>query len=359
MILPNSDTLAIQNLSHAFDKTTASYKHFWFISILQIFATTRAEKIYVKDIMARMVANAWYPVHYFKLSFGKLDNLFDTVVDLQRLLNIPIDAKVNEVVNVLSRHSDKKEVRNRLMALSTYVPYRFLNPWLCQQSNKLAMKLSQNEEFGCPYGLYSEEKTNELYIYIHESWREYLLLHYRILLDFTYWNLTNFLQVRNPNVPAISEKLMRSERRHSLLKQRAYWNRVIEIGGVLKCIYTGREIKNEEYDLDHFIPWSFVSHDLLWNLVPADRSINSSKSNRLPDLSLYLPRLIQMQHRSLQTIMRSGATRFNILDDYLSLGFTPYELSEMSDTKFTEIFERTLIPIHQIAKNMGFEDWTY
>lgn len=30
------------------------------------------------------------------------------------------------------------------------------------------------------------------------------------------------------------------------------------------------------------IPWSFVMNDELWNLMPMDSSLNSSKSNRLP-----------------------------------------------------------------------------
>jgi 5-methylcytosine-specific restriction endonuclease McrA len=346
-------------LSHAFEKTTATYKYFWFISILQIYATTKEEKIFVKDIVVRMVANAWYPVHYFKLSFGKLDNLFDTVRDLQQLLQIPIDSKVNEVVNVLTRHYHRKEVSDRLMALANYVPYRFLNPWLNIQSNPLAMIHSQRFEGGCPYGLFCEDKTKALYIRINPEWCSYLIAHYRILLDFAFWNLTIFLQAKNPNVPAISDKLMRSEQRHSLAKQRTYWNRVIDIKGSLKCIYTGREILSGEYDLDHFIPWSFVSHDLLWNLVPADRCINSSKSNKLPDLGLYLPKLARLQQESLQAVLRKGDSQLAALDDYFSLGFTPYQLSEMSDEHFMEVYERTFHPIHQIAMNMGFEAWVY
>jgi hypothetical protein len=359
MILPNSDAQPIRSLSHAFDKTTATYKYFWFISILQIYAIKKEEKIPVRDILARMVANAWYPVHYFKLSFGKLDSLFDTVVYLQQSLHIPIDAKVNEVVNALTQNYHTKDVRDRLLKLSIHVPYRFLNPWINNQDNKQVVAQSQRYKGGCPYGLFTEEDEREMYIRINPMWSDYMITHYRILLDFAYWNLTNFLQVRNPNVPAISEKLTRADHRHSLSKQRIYWNRVIEIKGSLRCIYTDREIRIGEYDIDHFIPWSFVSHDLLWNLVPADRSINSSKSNRLPDLTEYLPKLARVQREALQAVLNQGASQLSALDDYISLGFTPSELSEMSEEKFTEVFKRTIIPIHQLAANMGFEAWVY
>jgi hypothetical protein len=357
MALPNSETQTIRNLSHAFDNTTATYKFFWFISILQIYAGSQADQIYIRDIMAHMVANAWYPVHYFKLSFGSLDKLFDTVIFMHQYLGIPVEANPREVVEALQRHYHEKEVEDRLMAHAKYVPYRFLNPWLHTPDDKPTIELSQRFYQDCPYALFKDEHR-EMYIRINPTWRDYLLTHYRILLDFARWNLTLFLQSRNPNVPAISDKLTRVEHRHSLSHQRAYWNRVIEIRGSLQCIYTGREIHLRQYDLDHFIPWSFVAHDLLWNLIPVDPSINSSKSDRLPDLKRYLPKLARMQQESLRAVWRQGS-QLAVLDDYLSLGYSLDELVGMRTTQFTKLLQRTITPIHQIASNMGFEVWDY
>jgi len=121
-----------------------------------------------------------------------------------------------------------------------------------------------------------------------------------ILVDFAYWNLTLFLQTRNPNVPAIPNKLIRPEVRNSLTKQHNYWDMVMTIGGPIHCIYTDKLLHPKDYDLDHFIPWSFVCYDLLWNLIPSNGSINSSKSDKLPDLGFYLPKLAALQHHSLQ-----------------------------------------------------------
>lgn len=100
----------------------------------------------------------------------------------------------------------------------------------------------------------------------------------RYIGRFRLLNLTQFLQVRNPNVPAISNKLIKPETRAPLTAQHRYWNTVMQITGPIECIYTGRQLHSGEYELDHFIPWSFVSHNLLWNLVPADGSVNSSKT---------------------------------------------------------------------------------
>ncbi|WP_410479158.1 HNH endonuclease domain-containing protein [Pedobacter miscanthi] len=38
---------------------------------------------------------------------------------------------------------------------------------------------------------------------------------------------------------------------------------------------------------EHFIPYAFVSHDLIWNLIPADPSFNSPKNDRLPRIEDY------------------------------------------------------------------------
>ena len=130
------------------------------------------------------------------------------------------------------------------------------------------------------------------------------------------------------------------------------------LGGPIHCIYTNKELHPKEYDLDHFIPWSFVSHDLLWNLIPSDDSINSSKNNKLPDIQFYLPKLANLHHESIRILMKAGKEP-KILEDFGSIGYTARELASMNDVKFLELYERTFKPINQIALNMGFEIWKH
>ena len=132
----------------------------------------------------------------------------------------------------------------------------------------------------------------------------------------------------------------------------------MSIGGPIKCIYTGKTLYPGDYDLDHFIPWSFVSHDLLWNLIPSDGSVNSSKSNKIPDVSIYLPKLAMLHHKSLQIMIAHGVET-KVMEDYLSLGHTSRELADMDNDHFRELYERTFNPLSQIALNMGFETWKY
>ena len=356
MQIPQDDKLTTNRLGKIFSNTTATYKFFWFVSILQIHAKTQSLKINVWDIVIRMVANAWYPIHYFRLSFGKSDSLFEIVMELQRITQIPIDANAETIIVGIKDRFNDKQVKKLLTTLTLNVPYRFLSPWIKTSDDKLMVVRSQTLENGCLYSLHKDNA--EFYIDLNPVWDTYLHSHYNILVDFAYWNLTQFLQTRNPNVPAISNKLIRPDSRNSLTKQHDYWDMVMEIGGPIHCIYTNKLLLPQEYDLDHFIPWSFVSHDLLWNLIPSDGSINSSKSNKLPDMNFYLPKLAQMQQYAIQTVLKANKVP-KVMEDFVSLGYTPKELSDMSSDRFREVYERTFNPLSQIAQNMGFETWKY
>lgn len=356
MNIPQSDTLSTIRLGKIFTKTVATYKYFWFLSILQIHANTGNLRIDVWDIVVRMVANAWYPIHYFRLSFGKSDSLFEIVMELQKVTNLSIDSDTETIIQELKDRLEESEIKSRLKILTLNVPFRFLRPWIDTSDNKEMVMRSRLFENGCLYAIYKD--NTDFYIDINPSWDVYIHNHYNILIDFTYWNLIQFLQVRNPNVPAISSKLIKPISRSSLSNQHHYWDMIIELGGPIQCIYTGKELYQSDYDLDHFLPWSFVSHNLNWNLVPSDGSINSSKSNKLPDLSLYLCKLADIQQNSLRICVNANKTP-KILEDYLSLGYTPHELVDMNNIQFMELYERTFKPMNQIALNMGYETWKY
>ena len=49
------------------------------------------------------------------------------------------------------------------------------------------------------------------------------------------------------------------------------------------CFYSGGKIDDEHLAIDHVLPWSYLYSDDLWNLVYVDKSVNSSKGNRIPN----------------------------------------------------------------------------
>ena len=240
MYIPEHDRLTTKCLGNIYSKTTATYKYFWFLSILQIHAKTDRLQIDVWDIVIRMVANAWYPVHYSRLSFGRIDSLFEIVMNLQQTIGIPIDADIEKVCEVLRDKIDERQIKSKLRVLTQNVPYRFLRPWIDTSDDKEVTLRSLSFEYKCLYSIHKEEAG--FYIEINPAWDTYLHNHYNILVDFTYWNLTQFLQVRNPNVPAISNKLIKPVTRDSLSNQHRFWDTVIELSGSIRCIYTNKEL---------------------------------------------------------------------------------------------------------------------
>lgn len=65
-----------------------------------------------------------------------------------------------------------------------------------------------------------------------------------------------------------------NDKMRKLSNVRKLWENVLEVQEI-RDVFTGREIVPKQYDVDHFIPWSFVMNDELWNLMPMDYSLNS------------------------------------------------------------------------------------
>jgi hypothetical protein len=106
--------------------------------------------------------------------------------------------------------------------------------------------------------------------------------------------------------------------------------------------------------MEHFIPHAFVAHDLLWNLVPAAPAYNLAKSDRLPRLEHHLRPYIDA-HWQLATVVRNHDLRSKLLEDYLTI--VPEPLHQVTDRYlFGDKLRDTLVPLHGIARNNGFEE---
>lgn len=99
----------------------------------------------------------------------------------------------------------------------------------------------------------------------------------------------------NPEVPGLVYKLApMDEKIRKLPHVRKLWEGIFDVFEV-KDVFTGKPVNTKQYDIDHFIPWSFVMNDELWNLMPMDSSLNSSKKGFLSgNLSLKYLRAISL-----------------------------------------------------------------
>ena len=91
-ILPQSDIVEAGYLNRMLDNFSASYKIYWFKGIFTEVMKGKSEIAY-KRIVACMIAAAWYPVVYYKLSLGFSDKLADVILYLHKELGIVRDEK--------------------------------------------------------------------------------------------------------------------------------------------------------------------------------------------------------------------------------------------------------------------------
>lgn len=348
MNLPFSDNLPTNKLASSFANTSATYKFYWLIAILELVEIGQIN-IKKRDIFSRMISNSWYTVNYFHVSFGKQDLIQNAVEDILKFESLAIDIKKDNLISILE-NSNKIETKKSLEHFNLNVPHWFLSPWfpkLKDENNsnykKRIYTYSQNFENGCLYSLYDD------YIVINPIWISYLKSNSKILKDFCYWNLSLFLQTRNPNVPDMPNKLIKPPVRNGLTKQtNEYWKIVFKELGSIDCIFTNTKLYFDEknYALDHFVPHAFVSHDLIWNLLPIEKKFNSSKSDKLPLFEKHFDKFYDLQKIAFE-INRHHNSKSRYMDEYLSI-FPNIDSFEK------EKFSNTIQPLITIASNNGF-----
>lgn len=366
MHLPNHQKLEIQKLSTVFKSTSTSYKFYWFYSLLKVIEQNKSE-IEMKDLFIQMVVNVWYPNHYFKINFGvqdKLGKLANEALEIEEL-NLQIDTKATVLTRQLSNfinENPKHSFSENLLKISDYVPFRFIRPWFeaevkGMKDGKLNRTIKALATVGTSYK--SPYYFDNDRLVFDEDWFNYFRQHLKIMQDFCLWNLLKYLQKRNPNVPNIAAKLFPpNSKDRSLATQHTFWKSIIEHQNQsIQCIYSKQIIK--DYALDHFIPWSFVTHNQLWNLVPIPQSVNSQKSNNLPKLDLYFEPFADLQYQAFRIGYDLNLKKS--LEDYLEVFNTELkQIRKFSENDFKTKLRQQIEPLSQIAANMGFtQNWTY
>lgn len=366
--LPREEIIDIRLLESIFTNMVNSYKIYWFNSIFEEIIKGR-KIIPFKNIVSGMISNSWYTLLTYHLNFGVTDQLESVVSEINTKYIREKSINKNELYNKLV--SSKNEELNKLIAtFYVYVPYRLLTPFYEKQvkgirdgaRNRAIENLTINDS-KVLYKISSREKT----IQINDIWFKYINDNQNIVRGWIKYKTIEFLQSRNPNVPAIIYKLEPQIERN-LNTAKKYWNEVIK-GVKISDIYTKREFTKENYkeigplSIDHFIPWSFVGHDKIWNLIPTFGKINSSKNNSLPKLNMYLSEFCELQFKGID-FMRRSLKGSKCLEDYLGIN-SEIKINDLSSVngdfnkdKFINDLTNAINPLYQIAYNQGFSEWS-
>ncbi|WP_457640556.1 HNH endonuclease domain-containing protein [Persephonella sp.] len=354
---------------------TNSYKILWFYGILEEIKNKNKE-IPIENIIIRMIAQAWYPILEYKLSFGKQDQLYILVNKIYKEKNDEIKNKYNlKNARAINRkylldflfNMLKEKDQNLFEAIniiSKYVPYRFLSPFyknlLRGKKDYEKNDIIYNQLKNDPYAVYKiiKIKNKILKIDINEKWFFYFYFNQKIIESWVIYHLISFLQSKNPNIPAIVYKIFPPNSR-KLEPAKDYWKDIVKISikirNPLKDIYTNNILSLEDISIDHFLPWNFVMHDQLWNLVPTFRNVNSSKSDNLPKKEKYLDKFIDFHIKSINIALKFELKNKK-LEDYLYISDI---YNNFDKNSFKENLRNTIEPLYQIALNQGYQEWEY
>ena len=108
------------------------------------------------------------------------------------------------------------------------------------------------------------------------------------------------------------------------------------------------------------LPWSFVAHDRPWNLLPVPKSINSSKSDRLP-AEHYLADLASLQHAGIAAMHTalSEARWLKAVEPFMMDLHLDKE-ALLDPARIRRAYEETMTPVEATARRQGFEGgWEY
>ena len=367
--------LNIESFIHMLDDTSECYKFYWLDALLELFSRGRVE-IPFDDLIDKMIADAWYSVLEYHLHLGPknangkiMNNLERAIIKLEKISKLSHCADENSIIAAIKEFN--KEIKEEKNQLILNVPYRLLssfmpeisgNDKLWNQKKRLIAYIEKLNQVEClPYSIIDGVALNKKVV-INKNWQEFLADNYVTISGWIEMKKVRYLQNRNPGVPGIIYKLApENDKQRKLKYVRELWNTIIDVTPVYD-IYTHKTFAKNDFDVDHFVPWSFVANDELWNLLPMDSSLNSSKSNHLPEWNKYFYLFAENQY-----IMFQNAQKYErIMDafkkcqrDNLVMPWSLEELyvPECDKQSFICVLEKNLRNVYDSAKMQGYEIW--
>lgn len=370
------NTLDIEGFSHMMKDPSYCYKFYWLEAIVQLIAEGVTETTF-NAVIDEMICNAWYSVREFHIHLSGMqadgqvrDGLERAVLRLSELSSLPANASKVEIKNAIKKYA--AELKSAKEQLTNMVPYRALAGFFDKDEESVDwgsvrrvtayIERINREVVLLPYTLGNGSKLNKE-IYFQPSWIKMIQDNTVAILGWIQYEKVKWLQNNNPEVLGLVYKLApMDEKMRKLGNVRKLWEAVLDMRPV-KDVFTEQNIEPGKYDVDHFIPWSFVMNDELWNLMPMDSSLNSSKSNRLPKWDPFFERFAANQYLLYGFIHeKAGIYKLfeNCYRDNLHSIWAGQELYRKgnSKTEFYNILLKNMQPVYDSARRQGYEIWS-
>ncbi len=369
------NALDIEGFSQMMKDPSYCYKFYWLEGIVRILSEG-AESTTFDSVINEMICSAWYSVREFHIHLSGLqadgqvrDGLERAVLILTDVSNLPSNASRVEILNAIREH--EAELKTAKEQLTNMVPYRALAgfflkdgatiDWGSVKRMTAYIEKINREVVALPYTLGASSKLKKE-IYFQPAWAEMIRDNTVAILGWINYEKVKWLQNNNPEVPGLVYKLApMDEKMRKLGNVRKLWEGILTFHEV-RDVFTGNPIASKKYDVDHFIPWSFVMNDELWNLMPMDSSLNSSKSNRLPKWDPFFERFAENQYLMYGLIHeKEGIYKLytDCYKDNLHSIWAGQELYRKGNTKeeFYAILQKNMQPVYDSARRQGYEVW--
>lgn len=372
-----SNYLDIEGFSRMMNNPTCCYKFYWLEAIVQLISQNKKEATY-DEIINEMIANAWYSVVEFHVHLSGIlgngeikDGLEKAVLNLHKLSGLQSNASKVEIKNKILEFD--RELKNDKMVLTKNVPYKALSGFANRGAESINLNSSagimmeyynrlNRKDRALPY-TFGTQNGLERKIVFHDSWIRMIQDNTVSILGWIQYEKVRWLQNHNPEVPGLVYKLAPlDEKMRKLVHVRNLWQGVLEITDMVD-VFKDELIRKEAYAVDHFIPWSFVMNDELWNLMPMDSSLNSAKSNKLPQWEKFFGRFAGNQFTMYELVHEKPGIR-KLYDhcyrNNLHSIWASQELYRKGNSKdeFYGILEKNMRPVYDSARRQGYEIWT-
>ena len=367
--------LDVEGFSLMMKDPSYCYKFYWLEAIVKLISEGITDTTF-NDIIDEMITNAWYSVREFHIHLSGYQNgdirdgLERAVLKLSELSMLPANASKTEIKNTIVKCNPELKVFKE--QLTNMVPYRALAGFFLHTGEsvnwgstvKLVSSIEKlNEIVILPYTLGTSSKLKKE-VHFNPQWSAMIQDNTVTILGWIQYEKLKWLQMNNPEVPGLVYKLVPADgKMRKLNNVRNLWEGVLEIQPI-NDVFTDKPLFRKHYDVDHFIPWSFVMNDELWNLMPMDSSLNSSKSDHLPKWEPFFQRFAENQYQMYVMINQMpGLHKLykSCFKDNLHSIWAGQELYRTGNSKqmFFNILEKNMRPVYDSAKRQGYEMWTY
>lgn len=371
------NSLDIEGFSQMMKDPSFCYKFYWLEAIVRLISEDIKETTF-DAIIDEMISNAWYSVREFHIHLsgiqsdgGVRDGLERAILLLTELSDLPANASKVEIKNEIRKHNgDLKKYKEQL---TNMVPYRALAGFFAKSGDivdwgstvRMTRYIRQfsEEKTLLPY-TFGESSRLKKQVYFNPEWIKMIQDNTVPILGWIQYEKVKWLQNNNPEVPGLVYKLAPlDEKMRKLGKVKKLWNGILELTEI-RDVFNDNPIEFKEYDVDHFVPWSFVMNDELWNLMPMDSSLNIIKSNKLPLWDPFFERFAANQYRMYELVnqkpelhkMFEGCYRDNLHSIWAGQElYRPGNSREL----FYNVLRQNMRPVYDSARRQGYEIWDY